>query len=226
MKRINGNFLTFIRRNALYLVLAFCILAIGLSITLVAVNNSGNKTIQQEKPPYEGNTNHPPVGSDDLPSDGIDEPTINPDDDLSDPVVSVIEFIMPVNTTEYTDYSETLVWSSTLNRFSSHTAMDFYAEEGAEVFAVYDGVVESVETTLLDGVTIVINHENGLKTVYNSLADGDMVSVGQAVVKGDVIGEVSITNRQEYKNGAHLHFEVLENGKSINPLNYLTVPEK
>jgi murein DD-endopeptidase MepM/ murein hydrolase activator NlpD len=104
--------------------------------------------------------------------------------------------------------------------------MDFYAEEGAEVFAVYDGVVESVETTLLDGVNIVIDHENGLKTVYNSLADGDMVSVGDAVAKGEVIGAVSITNRQEYKSGAHLHFEVLENGKSINPLNYLTLPEK
>ncbi len=226
MKRINGKFVTFMRRNSLYLVLAFCILAIGLSITLVAVNNGGDKTILEEKPPYEGNTNHPPAGSDDLPNDNPDDPTMNPEDDPSSPVVNVVKFIMPVNTTEYTDYSETLVWSSTLNRFSTHTAMDFFAEEGAEVFAVYDGVVESVKTTLLDGVTIVIDHENGLKTVYNSLADGDKVTVGQSVLQGDVIGAVSITNRQEYKDGAHLHFEAYENGMSINPLNYLTLPEK
>ena len=226
MKRINGKFVTFFRRNALYLVLAFCILAIGLSITLVAVNNNKNNVLQNDGPTYEGNTDHPPAGSDDLPSDSIEDPTLNPEDNPSDPVVSVIEFMLPVNTADYKDYSETLVWSSTLNRFSTHTAMDFYAEEGAEVFAVYDGVVESVETTLLEGVTVVIDHENGLKTVYNSLADGDMVSVGQSVAKGTVIGSVSITNRQEYKDGAHLHFEVLENGKAINPLTYLTLPEK
>jgi murein DD-endopeptidase MepM/ murein hydrolase activator NlpD len=104
--------------------------------------------------------------------------------------------------------------------------MDFFAPEGSNVYAVYDGVVESVTSTFLQGVSITIDHGNGLKTVYNSLADGDQVFVGQIVNQGDIIGEVSVTNRQEYKDGAHLHFEVLENNISIDPIKYLSINEK
>ena len=44
--------------------------------------------------------------------------------------------------------------------------------------------------------------------------------------KGDKIGEASVTNRQEYKSGAHLHFEVSEKGVSVDPAKYLTFDEK
>jgi murein DD-endopeptidase MepM/ murein hydrolase activator NlpD len=105
-------------------------------------------------------------------------------------------------------------------------ALDFFAEEGTKVFAVYDGVIESVGQDFLTGTTITIDHGNGLKTVYNSLADGDNVVVGQRVKSGDVIGEVSLTNRQEYGEGAHLHFQVFENGEVIDPAKYLNFNEK
>ena len=227
MKRTNGKITTFFRRNALYIVLAFCILAIGLSMTLVIVNK-GSESISQEKPPVidDGGIDAPPTNGDILDPGANDTPTDVPDDVPSEPVVSVISFIMPVETNSYSEYSETMVFNQTLGRFSTHTAMDFYAEEGASVYAVLDGEVESVEKTLLQGVTVVINHGDGLKTVYNSLADGDMVTVGQTVSQGDVIGAVSISNRQEYKDGAHLHFEVMENGVNVNPLTYLTIEEK
>ena len=44
--------------------------------------------------------------------------------------------------------------------------------------------------------------------------------------KGDTIATVSDNNRQEYKDGAHLHFEVIENGKKIDPETYLLSAEK
>ena len=78
----------------------------------------------------------------------------------------------------------------------------------------------------MQGVTITIDHGNGLKTIYNSLADAESVFQGQTVKQGDVIGEVSTSNRQEYKDGAHLHFEVLENGEKVDPLKYLLIEEK
>ena len=104
--------------------------------------------------------------------------------------------------------------------------IDFFANEGTSVFAVYDGVVSDVSSDLLKGVTVVIDHGNGLKTVYNSLADVDDISVGVTVKKGDVIGYVSSSNRQESSSGAHLHFEVMENDSVIDPAKYLTIEEK
>ncbi len=227
MKRTNGRITTFFRRNAVYIVLAFCILAVGLSMTLVIVNK-GKDSISQEKPPIinDGTVDEIPSNGDVQDPGAVDKPVDNPEDVPSAPVVNVISFIMPVDTNNYKEYSETMVFNQTLGRFSSHTAMDFFAEEGSPVLAVYDGTVESVEKTLLEGVTIVINHGDGLKTVYNSLLDGDSVVVGQSVSQGDVIGAVSVSNRQEYKEGAHLHFEVTLDGVNVNPLEYLTIDEK
>ena len=215
MKKTDSKTISFIRRNRMYLILALCILAVGLSIAYMMVNESNNNVLEQD-PPEVNKPVEDPSG-----------PVVNPDEQPSDPVDLPITFSMPIDSvTEIVSYSDTMVWNSTLNRYSTHMAMDFFAPEGSSVMAVYDGVVKSVESTLLEGVTIIIDHGDGLCTVYNSLADGDLVSVGQEVVKGQVIGQVSVSNRQEYKSGAHLHFEVLEDGKSVDPIKYLEMEEK
>lgn len=212
----SNKVITFLRRNAVYIILAFCILAIGLSTTLLILDDSkntipGEPTIENEQPS---------TPEDD--SGIVDNPGETPDV----PVIKVIEFIMPVDTTTYVEFSSTMVFNSTLNRFSAHKAMDFFAQEGTLVYAVYEGIVESVENDFLKGYTITINHGDGLKTVYNSLGEDNLVQAGQVVAKGDVIGEVSCTNRQEYKDGAHLHFEVIENDQLIDPSKYLSLSEK
>ena len=211
-----NKFLTFMKKNALYFILTGCILAVGLSVTLMLIAQENN-SVQVDVPVIETP----------LPDD-INKPSSMPDDnEVVEPVQKPITFIMPVdNTSSIVEYSEELTWCSTLSRFEVHKAMDFFAPEGSNVYAVYDGVVESVTSTFLQGVSITIDHGNGLKTVYNSLADGDQVFVGQIVNQGDIIGEVSVTNRQEYKDGAHLHFEVLENNISIDPIKYLSINEK
>ena len=155
-------------------------------------------------------------------------PTSTDEPEIPDvPVANVVSFIVPVdNVTAVEDYTDTLAYNSTLKRFQAHKAIDFFAEEGSSVYAAYDGVVSDVETTLLTGTTVTIDHGNGLYTVYNSLADGDRVFVGQTVKQGAKIGEVSLTNRQEALSGAHLHFSVVENGETINPAKYLSSEEK
>lgn len=225
MKRTNSKFLSFMKRNAVYLVLSLCIIAVGVSITLMLLNNNVDQQLDAEPDvptviePIE--TIDPVVPSDPVIQEPEDQPTV------IEPVDVPITFIMPVDsTTSIGAYSETMVFNSTLGRFSAHLAIDFFAPEGTEVFAVCDGTIESVETTLLKGTTVVIDHGNGLKTIYNSLADGESVSVGQSVKKGDVIGAVSTSNRQEAGSGAHLHFEVSENGELIDPAKYLEMSEK
>ncbi|PWM75775.1 MAG: hypothetical protein DBX59_00590 [Bacillota bacterium] len=211
-----NKFLMFLKKNAFYLVLGFCILAVALSITLVLT--LGNKPTV---PDDSGEQKPPVVNPDDPnPDDGDD------DKDPDVPTVEEVVFIMPVKGTVTQHYSEEPVFNSTLNIFTAHKAMDIAAAEGSEVYAVYDGVVESVTSSYLEGTTIVIDHGNGLKSIYNSLEDGDGVNVGQTVKKGDVIANVSATYLEEFSDGAHLHFSVEEDGKLINPLTYLEAEEK
>ncbi len=142
------------------------------------------------------------------------------------PTVTTVTFIMPVNGTISKDYSEVPVFNSTLNRYSAHSGIDFSAEAGTEVFAVYKGTVSDVTNSITKGVTVTIDHGNGLLTVYNSLESIEDVAIGDKVESGDVIGYVSTTNRQESADGAHLHFETIENGVNINPAKYLFPEEK
>ncbi len=212
MKEKKRSPLLFFKRNAVYLVLILCILAVSFSIAFMLINKQNDLSLDADVPSISV-----PNG---------DSPTISPDDENVS-VVKPIEFIMPVNSpTAIGDYNETMVFNSTLNRYTAHLAIDFYAPEGSNVYAVYDGTVISVESTFLQGTTITVDHGNGLYTIYNSLADGDSVSIGQVVKQGDVLGQVSTSNRQEYKAGAHLHFEVKENGQLIDPYKYLESQEK
>ncbi len=220
MKREHNKFLLFVRKNAVYLILTACILAVGLSITLMIINENRQSLDVDQNPsvnsPIDGDQNG-------------DQSTITPEqpDEPDAPVSKPIIFELPVaSPTSIGEYSETMVFNSTLNRYSAHMAIDFFADEGTNVLAVYDGTVSNIENTLLKGTTITIDHGNGLFTVYNSLADGNSVTVGQVVKQGDVIGQVSVSNRQEYKAGAHLHFEVFENGENIDPAKYLSLEEK
>ena len=216
--KTDSKILRFAKKNAVYLILSACILAVGFAVTFMIIRQS--KQINSE-------LNNTPVI--DLPSDDITDNvgTITPEPDNEQPVQKPISFVMPVSApSSIAQYSDSLVWCSTLGRFQAHKAVDFYAQEGTDVLCAYAGVVESVESSLLSGVSVTVDHGNGLKTVYNSLADGDYVFEGKTVKAGDIIGQVSTTNRQEYKDGAHLHFEVIENGQSIDPVKYLAFEEK
>lgn len=215
--------LSFFKRNAAYIILALCIIAIGLSITFVMINRSSSLKIEEANRIIEEPVSETP--NDDNGQTPVTDPV---DTEVPDtPVSNVISFVVPIeNVTSIEDYTETLSYNATLKRFEAHKAIDFFAEEGTPVFAAYGGVVSKVENTLLTGTTITIDHGNGLFTVYNSLADGDKVFVGQTVLKGAVIGEASVTNRQESAEGSHLHFQVVENGVAINPYKYLELDAK
>lgn len=148
-----------------------------------------------------------------------------PDDD---PVDTKIVFAVPVEggtcIKEFTQSSVT--YNKTLGIYTGHLGMDFTAEGEASVVAAYDGTIISVTESVLEGKTVKIDHGNGLVSVYNSLEPADDAVVGKTVKKGDKIGVISENNRQEYKDGSHLHFEVYENDKKVSPVKYLEGVEK
>ena len=101
-----------------------------------------------------------------------------------------------------------------------HQGLDISTEKGHPVFATADGVVESASYTGDYGNLIVLKHAFSLKTRYGHLSSY-AVKAGQQVRRGDIIGYVGSTGRS---TGAHLHYEILANGKLINPLQLLTGP--
>ena len=101
-----------------------------------------------------------------------------------------------------------------------HQGLDISTDRGQPVFATADGAVDAASYTGDYGNLIVLTHGFGLVTRYGHLS-GFAVKPGQAVKRGAVIGYVGATGRA---TGAHLHYEILANGKLINPLQLLTQP--
>ncbi|HZJ58318.1 MAG TPA: M23 family metallopeptidase [Clostridia bacterium] len=114
-----------------------------------------------------------------------------------------------------------LVFSNTLKEWTTHSGMDIESFVGSEVKAAMGGTVEEITEDRLMGICITLDHGNGLKTYYANLSTGNMVSVGQKVDKGQIISGVGRTASCEILDDPHLHFEVMLDGKSLDPLAYL-----
>ncbi len=197
-----------------YITVAACALVLIAAIVLMAVFLSPAATSETLEEPDE--TEEP-----ETPDDGEEE---EPDEDVDTEVV----FSLPVaNATVAQTYS--FWYNSTLNRYCLHTGLDFAAEAGTEVTAAYAGTVESITEDILEGGKVVLSHGDGLYTVYASIDAASGLRVGDTVGQGETIGTVSAAADamgNEYNEGAHLHFEVLEDGKQIDPAAYLDYDEK
>lgn len=115
-----------------------------------------------------------------------------------------------------------LLWPLLSRRISQyfgwrHTGLDVGDKVGNPIYAAENGKVEKAGWTRGYGYNIVINHGNGIKTLYGH-SSKLLVSVGDSVSRGQVIALIGSTG---WSTGHHLHFEVVVNGKKTNPLNYI-----
>ena len=99
-----------------------------------------------------------------------------------------------------------------------HQGLDISTDKGQPVYATADGTVESAASSGDYGNLVVLQHDFGLSTRYGHLSKFAR-QAGHRVKRGDVIGYVGSTGRS---TGTHLHYEILANGKLINPLQLLT----
>tara|TARA_B100001175_G_scaffold142909_1_gene121297 strand:- start:474 stop:1451 length:978 start_codon:yes stop_codon:yes gene_type:complete len=98
-----------------------------------------------------------------------------------------------------------------------HKGMDFSAPRNSPVYAASNGkIVRADSRSIGYGKHIRIDHGYGFITLYAHLNSYN-VKRGQTVKKGDIIGFVGNTGRSK---GLHLHYEVIKDGKSVNPVNY------
>jgi len=98
-----------------------------------------------------------------------------------------------------------------------HAGIDFANVFGTPIFAAANGIVESVTYDSGYGWIIIINHTNGIKTVYGHLSKL-LVKVGERVEKGEKIATMGSSGRS---TGPHLHYEVRVNNTTVNPMKFL-----
>lgn len=98
-----------------------------------------------------------------------------------------------------------------------HSGVDFNGPRGSDILSVADGVVVFSGRHPGYGNMVDIDHGNGVTTRYAHLS-GILVTVGQVVAKGTVLGRAGSTGRS---TGPHLHYEVRLDGEAIDPRRYI-----
>jgi murein DD-endopeptidase MepM/ murein hydrolase activator NlpD len=101
----------------------------------------------------------------------------------------------------------------------NHPAVDIVAPKNTPVLAVYRGNVVHAGYDEQDGYTLVINHPNGLTSIYKH-CDKLLKESGESVSAGDPIGIVG--NTGERSTGPHLHFELWSATGALNPMDYFS----
>lgn len=197
----NKTFMGWIKKYGTYCVAGFLVLAIGLTIIFTAGTS-------KETQANISSANNPVI------SVG------------GQPVVS-LSFQLPMTEASLLKEfsSQELFYNQTLERWEYHDGVDLVSSD-LSVFASADGKVSSVSETYADGKMVIITHENGFQSVYSCLADDVLVEEGDEVKAGDKIGTAGESSNNEQKDGAHLHFELLQDGKNIDPASYLNFENK
>lgn len=215
--RVKSSFKEGLKKYILLIVAALLIVAVTLTVIFttkkpktVTPNTNLNTNVDSNKENLDKNTQKEPEN----------KPTGSQ--------TEVVAFTLPVlNANIMKGYSATaLQKNETLNQWEIHKGIDFQATSGAEVLAVFGGTVTNVYNDYMLGQVIKIDHGNGLSTLYASLSETVKVNVGDKVTKGQVIGYVANTSKKESLQGDHLHFEVIEENKLIDPEKYMTLENK
>lgn len=205
-KKLNGE-----KRFYLATAIGCAVMLVAIVVTAVIVSST-SRDVVVDNTPSGGNTSV-------LPGTG---------DNNNDEQVSALPegMVVPIQTATVSN-TYGFYYNKTLDSYYVHTGVDFVADAGTQVMAVEDGVVESVyKEDVLLGTQIVVRHAEGLKSVYRFVNEVEGLKVGDKVEKGDVIATVAEANGNEYKDGAHLHFTIEKNGKTVDPTQYLTLEEK
>ena len=221
-KRLFDKSSNFFKKEGFYVILFVCLCIVA---TIAAVTARNNKTVTKPPVVQENNikkgevvTKKPEVQSTEVPNaiqvKKEKEAKISvPKEGASSTAVSKpadYTFVKPVEGKYSTTFSTGLVKCETIGTYKTNNGIEIKAELNSPVSSVLDGKVEAVNNDGTElGQYVVINHQNGLKTVYANLKEDVKVKVERCSKKGQVIGAVGKT-RQSYSNeyyGDHLHFK-------------------
>ena len=136
---------------------------------------------------------------------------------IADPSIELNPIILPVEgwiTQQFND--------DTTQTKATHPGIDIAAEEGVDIKAPAPGTVFEVKEDQYYGNMIVIKHDNGLITRYGHCAKV-FVAQNDKVERGQTIAVVGNTG---HSTAPHLHYELIRNGKNINPMEFISSGKK
>ncbi len=133
-----------------------------------------------------------------------------------------LNFVRPVDGDIVRDFAvDSLVYSNTLQEWTTHTGIDIKADKTTVVKSAEAGIVKTIKNDPRYGLTVIVEHENGFQTVYSNLLTSEFVVEGEKVEKGQSIGTVGNTAAFEIADEPHLHFEILKDSVQVDPNIYL-----
>lgn len=118
-------------------------------------------------------------------------------------------------------FSEAHIWDTTLERWSVNHNMRIAAREGDPVRAGADGRVVSVGTDFANGNYVQIDHGGGWVSTVGQLMENALVSEGEVVRAGQVIGGVGIPSISSARSGTHARLHITHDGQAVNPYDLL-----
>ena len=136
-------------------------------------------------------------------------------------VIKDPEFIRPVEGEVARNFAkDTLIYSETLDEWITHLGIDIKAERTTVVKSAEKGKVIAIKNDPRYGLTVIVEHVNGFKTVYSNLLTTEFVSEGEEIEKGQSIGTVGNSASFEICDEPHLHFEILKDDVNVDPTIY------
>ena len=179
-------------------------------------NNTSNKVNKNTK--SKNITNNTNVNS----STSAKSATTVPKEEKNAEQKQTLAFQKPVEGDIMQEYAqENLVYSKTLEEWTTHNGIDIKADKTTVVKAAEAGTVKSIKNDPRYGLTIVIEHDSTYQTVYSNLLTSEFVVEGEKVEKGQSIGTVGNSAVFEVADEPHLHFEILKNSIQVDPNIYL-----
>lgn len=219
MKITKNKISDFFKGRGFYMVLAFCLVAIGVAAWTAWAGISTPDTA--EKKPDSSNVSSLPDTSDEVQQEVENEPYSSEaepseEEEYVENIVAE-NFVYPVSGAVLKAFSdEELSFSKTFGDLRLHAGLDLECEKGSSVGACGNGVVVAVVNDAMLGKYVEIDHGNGIVARYCGLADKVSVKEGHIVSAGTklgLIGEIPC----ECADDTHLHLEFYKDEIPVNP---------
>lgn len=222
----------FLKKQGFYIVLFVCLLIVGaaIAVTMIPRANVEAPSPDAVEPVLESSVSsdetytliHTPLPtSTPVPATPSPTPAATPKSNVK----AVKKAASPVDGEIVWGYAvDQLLYSKTLDQWTTHAGVDIAAKSGTPVKAVLAGTVKSVTTDDQLGRTVTIEHSNNRLSLYANLEEQVPVIVGQKVNAGDTVGNVGTSAVSECGEKAHLHFGFFLSGKPADPLEHVQIP--